>query len=369
MRRIVAGAIVILLISAIGALAQKGGVEEVLRFTTSSGSVAIQQGGQAEIRIDVANRSIYKAEDIEIEELVPGTFRIAGDPEPIALIDAFSSEVVDLTVEAAADAPLGENQATVEIYYTYCEGELCFQMTDSLSLLLHVEPGLAEQTSSQTVLPTGTQTESTTPPEDPDIGIGPTAGRIDRRSPGDLSGWQGWLIFFGAGLSLAGVLVANGRTALRRRSFVPLVLLGAFLLVGGILFGQHDQARSIGAVLCISCVGIEVAQDIHRAELSTSAVEALASLDEKVHLVVFSAEWCHSCPFAKEMVNQMAEASDRLTYEIIDVDLEPQRAIDAGIVESGRTIVPAILREGSEDVVFGTERLERRLLELLDVRP
>jgi len=361
MRQLVAELTLVLLVLALAssaALGQKDAVEEVLRFSALPSDVTLLQGGQAEIRIDVQNRSIYKAEDIDFEELVPDIFRIVGDPEPIALIDAFQSESVILTVEVSADAPLGEHRVTIEIYYTYCEGELCFQMADSLDLRFFVEPELDVQTPSSTVSGPDVQTRSAT-------------GSDDRppRGPGDLANWRGWLVFLGAGVSLAGILVGNGKTALRRMAFLALLLLGASLLGGGILFGQHDQAQSIGAVLCISCVGIEVAQDVHHAELSPSALEALSALQEDVHLIVFSAEWCHACPFAKEMVGQVAEASDWLTFEVVDVDADPQQAIDAGIVESGRTIVPAIVREGFEDVIYGTERLESRLLELLGVEP
>ena len=42
-------------------------------------------------------------------------------------------------------------------------------------------------------------------------------------------------------------------------------------------------------------------------------------------------------------------------------------AAEAGIIESSRTIVPAIIKTGSSDVLFGIEDLEARLLTLLGV--
>jgi glutaredoxin len=130
---------------------------------------------------------------------------------------------------------------------------------------------------------------------------------------------------------------------------------------------QHEQAQSIGSVLCVSCVGLEEAARPEEVRLSAAGVEALAALDRDVKLTVFYAEWCHSCPAAERLVELVADASEHITYRFVDVEASPEEALAAGIVESDRTIVPAIVMEGSPTVLFGISDLEDRLLDLLGV--
>jgi thiol-disulfide isomerase/thioredoxin len=99
--------------------------------------------------------------------------------------------------------------------------------------------------------------------------------------------------------------------------------------------------------------------------LSVAAIEALRSLDQDVRLTVFYAEWCHSCPYAEGMVERMAEVSERIDYRFVDVDVRPELAARYGIVRAGRTVVPAIVRDGSNRVLFGVDNLEERLLDLV----
>jgi thiol-disulfide isomerase/thioredoxin len=113
-------------------------------------------------------------------------------------------------------------------------------------------------------------------------------------------------------------------------------------------------------------VGIEEAR--HDSPLpSTEALTALRALQSDVDLIVFFAPWCHSCPFAEGMVQQLAAATDRLSWQLINVDAQRDLALSHGVIRSGRTIVPAILRIDTGEVIFGIERLETRLLDLLGV--
>jgi len=63
----------------------------------------------------------------------------------------------------------------------------------------------------------------------------------------------------------------------------------------------------------------------------------------------------------------MSEVTEHISYRFIDVAIAPDLAKALGVVRSGRTVVPAISREGSSQVLFGVEDLENRLLEFLGV--
>ncbi|MBE0634456.1 hypothetical protein IH601_00455, partial [Candidatus Bipolaricaulota bacterium] len=151
---------------------------------------------------------------------------------------------------------------------------------------------------------------------------------------------------------------------------VTLLLVGV-LAVGlgyGISLKQDQQAQSIGAVLCTSCVGIE--ETPHRdPELSDDGQQRVMALTERIELLLFSAPWCHACPYAKELVRQVTELNSLITNQVIDVDEDRDAADRNGIIQSGRTIVPAILRVDTGEVLFGIEDLEERLMTLLEESP
>ncbi len=135
-------------------------------------------------------------------------------------------------------------------------------------------------------------------------------------------------------------------------------------LVYGVILGQHEQAQGIAAVLCTSCVGIDEARG-EAPPLSDSAILALAGLQKSIDLIVFYAPWCNTCPYAKSMVREMAERTDLLSYSFVNVDTNRELAESNGIIRSKRTIVPAIVRVDTGDIIFGIEDLEARLLKVL----
>ena len=144
------------------------------------------------------------------------------------------------------------------------------------------------------------------------------------------------------------------------------------VLVSGLVYGislkQDQQAQSIGAVLCTSCVGIEETPNQDPA-LSPEARAKIAAITREIELLFFTAVWCQACPYAKAMVQQVVEINPLILYRLIDVDVDRDAANYYGIVKSGRTIVPAILRVDTGDVLFGIEDLEERLIALLEASP
>ncbi|MBU0595270.1 thioredoxin family protein, partial [Candidatus Bipolaricaulota bacterium] len=127
---------------------------------------------------------------------------------------------------------------------------------------------------------------------------------------------------------------------------------------------QQEQAQGIGAVLCTSCVGIEEART-EDPELSLAAIEEIESLAADIALIVFYAPWCHACPFAEGLVELIAGHNDRITFAFSNVEEEPELAAQHAVIRSNRTIVPAVLRVDTGEIVFGVENLEERLLAML----
>ncbi|MGB2983361.1 MAG: thioredoxin family protein, partial [Candidatus Bipolaricaulia bacterium] len=270
----------------------------------------------------------------------PETFTLSADPEPIKILLPFEEGSIRFAVAAMGAVTEGEHVGWLEIVYTYCIGEVCYQIVEEADVLLIVEPAVV-------------------PIEDGDslpIVVESTIERIPPPWP-----WIG----FSVGVFLVGVLLVTSKYTDR----VRLVAVGLLIVtVGGLAYGvarnQHEQAQGIGAVLCLSCVGIEESRPAE-ARLSPEAISALETLDEDVELTLFYAEWCESCPYAEAMVERMAERTDRIDYRFVDVEAEPELAEAHGIIRSGRTVVPAIVRSGADEVLFGVVDLERRLLEML----
>jgi thiol-disulfide isomerase/thioredoxin len=169
------------------------------------------------------------------------------------------------------------------------------------------------------------------------------------------------------GLVLAGLLVSlvlARRPRWRIAAMALLLLVAGLGLAYGTIRWQHEQAQSIGASLCISCVGLEQSAH-HPPELTDAERERLAGVSGPLELLVFSAPWCHSCPVAKAFAASVDEASPGITHRVVDVEEEPDLAEAYGVVRGGRTVVPAIARADTKARFFGTDDLKARLFALL----
>jgi len=340
-RGAVGGFAVILVASfALAALAQ----EPILTFSISPQPVIIAVGGRAEVRLAVENGSVREADDIEAAWIGSDDLAFAAEPEPIKLLNPFETGSIRMVLAASTEAGEGERAGRLEVIYTYCIGDVCYQIVEELDVNLLVEPADNPIVGDD---------------EGTDVIVGETSA--EPRLPWSWIGFGLVLAFVGAAIVFA------ARTGRKAVAVVALALLLAGALAYGVVRNQHEQAQAIGAVLCTSCVGIEEARASDDVRLSAEAIAALGILAEDVELTVFYAVWCHSCPFAEAMVERMAEASDRIEYTFVDVETAPELAERHGIIRSGRTVVPAITRAGTEEVLFGIEDLEDRLLRLLGV--
>ena len=312
------------------------GQEPILTFSLDESQIAITQGGQAIAILRVENGSVYPGDDIEPILDAEGLTLVA-EPEEIEILAPFEAAAIALRLSASPDLPLGSSSQTLGVLYSYCIGELCFQFAEEIPFTLTVEP------------------PSETPVEVP------LALPVRPARPF-------WFQLGGLGLAL---LLLGAAIALRRTFSVrwPTHATLALFVLGGLAYGvvldQHEQAQGIGAVLCTSCVGIEEAQR-GEPELTQAGIAAIERIEQDIELLVFYAVWCHACPYAEAMVEEVAGHNPRIRYRFVDVDQEPELAERSGVIRSGRTVVPAILRDDSGVVVFGAENLEARLIDLLE---
>jgi len=333
-RAILLGALLIV-IAASTAVAQA----PILDFVFEADSVSVPAGGTSLASLRVTNISVQEADDIEIA-LLEGPVTLDA-VEPIEVLAAFDDVRIGLPLHADEAANLGATEARFEVLYTYCIGDMCYQILEEIGVTIEVTAAVPASDDGESTAPAvvaSSQTET-----------------------------EVWKIILPIALvvSLAGtLLVSHSRRRHWTLRLVAFVILGVSLGVG-LAMNQDQQAQSIGAVLCTSCVGIEVTPHMEAA-LSADARARIATLDEPIELLVFSAPWCHACPYAKAMVEQAAEVAPALTVRIIDVDEDRAAADRYGIIQSGRTIVPAVLRVDTGEILFGIEDLEQRLLSLLE---
>jgi len=305
--------------------------ESILTFSIEPGAVTLSPGGEVGVRVEVDNTSIYEADDVTVTLEEEGGLSIRSETGVLKLISPFTQEWIDLTLVSDSDLPPGRYIISLQVIYTYCIDVSCFQIVDEIPLTVAVEEGAVS-------LPTP-----------------PPAKRSS----------HGWILPLIAGGLLVGALLLRRTRGMTFLLYFVLFVIVAGALAYGVRLNQHEQAQGIAAVLCTSCVGIE---ETHHEEpsLSSSAIDALAKLDRDIELIVFYAPWCHSCPYAEAMVEKMAALTPYLSYQFIDVDAERDLAATYGVIRSSRTIVPAVLRVDTDEIIFGVENLEERLLNLLE---
>jgi len=318
----------------------------ILEFSISEPADAVPQGARLLLTLQAENVSVYEADDLEVL-LLEGNL-VLSPVEPVALIEPFEIAKLALELEVPSDAQLGASSVVLEVAYTYCIGELCYQVVETLDVSLIV--------ASAVVIG----------PDDPAVQT-PAVVHVDAPIASFDSGvplWQRIAPVFIA-IAVVGALILGW---LRKARWGATALLGLALILSFVLgfqYRQDQQAQSIGAVLCTSCVGIEEEPN-HEPRPSTATEESIVAIDREIDLVFFTATWCQACPFAKATVDLVVALNPLIRYEVVDVEHAREAAEAAGVIRSGRTVVPAILRADTGEVLFGIEDLETRLLQLLE---
>ena len=234
----------------------------ILDFSFEGDSLTIPLEGSATAWLRVDNASVYEADAIEIM-LTSGSIDLA-PVEPIEVLDAFSDARMAVSVSPGNNAVEGEGEALFELSYTYCIDDLCFQIIEEITLSFAVVPAVIEPVNGQI--------------SDP----------IEIPSVSERTWWKP-VLPIALGLVLMTSLLAG--KVWGRRWWVVL-LLGVVLATGlgyGIVLKQDQQAQSIGAVLCTSCVGIERTPH-EEPDLSEEARARIASLTDEIELLLFTFE-------------------------------------------------------------------------------
>ncbi|MCX6094092.1 MAG: thioredoxin family protein [Candidatus Bipolaricaulota bacterium] len=344
-----AAAILVLLAIAAAAL-PAAAQEKILTFAVEPASVEVAAGERATVTVRIENASVREADDIVVTWTGPGGFVLDPAPQETAVLGPFDSTDLAVWILVPEDAPLGSVAGSLEFAYTYCIGDLCFQIFESRDVALLVRARAAVGPTGTTVLPLGQALPS---------------GAVSASSQPAARAW----IPYAVAACLTFLVLATAQvmrsSGARWPLYTVLLLAAGAALAYGVVLGQHEQARSIAAVLCTSCVGIEEVT-ARAPQLSAQEIARIRAISGPVDLLVFRAPWCRSCPFAEALVEQVGALNARVGYRFIDVDREPERARQYGVIQSGRTVVPAIVRLGVDRVLFGVENLESRLVLLLE---
>ncbi len=300
--------------------------EAILSFTVSPAEIALSPASTTLLQLSIDNRSIYPADDIAVTLVEAKGFSLDPAEADLKVLQPFSKGMLELRLTSSPDVPIGTDEIALQVIYTYCIDISCLQIVDEVPVT---------------------------------VVVGRSGGTTTTKR--ELPAWLVMSIVGG----LVGVGVALWRlTGVHLPLYIALCTVIVAGLVYGVILGQHEQAQGIAAVLCTSCVGIDEARG-EAPPLSDSAISALAGLQKSIDLIVFYAPWCRTCPYAKSMVREMAERTDLLSYSFVNVDTNRELAESNGVIRSKRTIVPAIVRVDTGDIIFGIEDLEARLLKVL----
>jgi hypothetical protein len=341
MRRFLAACLFIVAFAAISVCAWPQ--EGILSFSPEPAVLEILPGGRAAGHIAIENASPLEADDIEFTWAGSAEFALDPTPEGVAVLGAFAATSVGFSIAAANSAALGEVRSRFEVIYTYCIGDVCYQIVESVPVMLRV--AAAPQTPPAVAAGTADDGAAEAPPNAP---------------------WR-WIAF-----ALAALLVVP-TVLLRREGRARLLLTAALLVAGGAALGlgvsldQHKQAQAVGAVLCTSCVGIETVETL-TPRLSAAQSAVVDRVVKPVDLLVFYAPWCRSCPYAEGLVDLVASRNPLVRYRLVNAEVERDLAAEHGVTRAGRTVVPAILRVDTGEVLFGAEDLGDRLVTLLEER-
>jgi thiol-disulfide isomerase/thioredoxin len=297
--------------------------EPILEITVPK-ETGLRPGEESSLSLRITNASPYLAEEIRfsVQGLPAG---IVSKTPDIFDLPAFGERTISLTFLAPKlepkDFPI---PIKVRVEYHYCIAEACFQMV---------------QEAETTLVFGGEQSERFCPSLVGFDFVGHGGARdLAHLGPGSFR-------FFGVYLCL-------GR---------------GYFGVRGLSWAGPPGAAHRRRPLHILC-GIEEPHP-SQAELSSELRLAFAALPKASHLVLFYTPWCRACPYAKNLVTEIAQINPKISVEMVDADSERERAEKAGVVVNGKAVVPAILIEETGRVLFGTNDLATRLLSALKEIP
>jgi len=102
----------------------------ILEFRIAKLVETVPQGGHVTLALRAENVSVYEADDLEVL-LLEGTLALA-PVDPVSVIAPFEVATLPLELDVAEDEALGPAVLRFEVAYTYCIGELCYQVVETL---------------------------------------------------------------------------------------------------------------------------------------------------------------------------------------------------------------------------------------------
>ncbi|MCX6099968.1 MAG: hypothetical protein NTV92_00780, partial [Candidatus Bipolaricaulota bacterium] len=112
--------------------------EGILTFSPEPAVLEISSTGWATGHVAIENASPREADDIELTWTGSSEFALDPTPEAVTVLGAFAATSVEFTIAATRTATLGETHGSFEVIYTYCIGDVCYQIVESVPVVLRV---------------------------------------------------------------------------------------------------------------------------------------------------------------------------------------------------------------------------------------
>ncbi len=305
----------------------------IIELTVKISPTKLEKGSTGEIRVIVRNTGAYEAEKINVS--------ISMDPDEgkgiklkrchgeIGRLPPYGEKELTFPFKVAEEAGSKRYLLKVEAKYMYCTETMCFFPTASVKK----EITLGEEVEEGVF----------TIPLENIFFI--------------LSAFS--LGFFSA--ALFSLFRKRGRTAL-----ACLFLTSISLITMALYSKQHVMAKSVSENLCLSCVGLDTSEELEKIEISPETEAEIRKIEGKITLIVFKSKFCHACPYAEKWVKAFSDKSGgKISYKVVDVEEEPRLAEKYGVKSNNKYLVPAISVKGRGKTIFGTNNLEKRILELI----
>ncbi|MEA1994350.1 MAG: thioredoxin family protein [Euryarchaeota archaeon] len=142
---------------------------------------------------------------------------------------------------------------------------------------------------------------------------------------------------------------------------ITVLIVGIILIGYGIHIGQATETENIATYICLSCLGLTPSS--YETGVDT---EGLEKISRDIELIVFSAEWCKSCPKAIETAREIAESSASIEYWVIKYEENPEEFKTYNVDLNGLPVTAVIVDGEVVEKLAGTFKLDSKILEVIE---
>ncbi len=143
---------------------------------------------------------------------------------------------------------------------------------------------------------------------------------------------------------------------------IAVLIIGIVVLSYGVSLKQHVDTENIATYICLSCLGLTSSSY----QTSIEDTGGIEKIDRAVKLIVFSAEWCKSCPDAIKTVKEIAGASASIEYTVIEYEEHPETFEEYGIDRNGLPVTIILINGEEATRLSGAFKLDSRILEAIE---